>query len=383
MYYYVVITNTNNAVNGVTVATTTSNTATITVEVATIPVTGVTLNKNTTTLTVGDTEQLTATVAPANATNQNVTWISSDPAVASVTNGLITALTAGTTVITVTTTDGSFTAQCTVTIDLPIEDCDRIRTVRIRSFYGVDALAGVNGEKYLSDNDGTLQWSDNANDNSLWYEIPVEDSNTDFYFKNVATGNYIYRDNARSMTACADWQWNRALLSTSNARTDFYKFRRVASNWAWGIHLVNVAEANFANVRNKGAFVLSAINTNHRSCSMPTWNTSVVMGIMPDGGNAFTAIRLDVVSTNVENPDCGEGTPTDINTPQAKSLQAWTHNGRLYVNGLTVGQAWSVYNVSGMIVYQNIADSEKADIPLFVRGVYFIQSGGKTVKIVY
>ena len=90
-------------------------TATCTVTANPVAVTGVTLNKSETTLVVGGEETLTATVAPDNATDKTVTWESSDPTVATVENGKITALKVGTTTITVKTTDGEFTATCTVT----------------------------------------------------------------------------------------------------------------------------------------------------------------------------------------------------------------------------------------------------------------------------
>jgi uncharacterized repeat protein (TIGR02543 family) len=65
----------------------------------------------------GETETLTATVYPDDATNKAITWSSSDTAVATVSNdGTITAVAAGNTTITVTTADGGFTAQCEVTI---------------------------------------------------------------------------------------------------------------------------------------------------------------------------------------------------------------------------------------------------------------------------
>ncbi|MCG9967282.1 S-layer homology domain-containing protein [Pelotomaculum terephthalicicum JT] len=91
-------------------------TCAVTVQAATAA-TGVTLNKTTATISVGATDQLTATIAPSSATNKSVTWSSSDPAVAAVdSNGKITAVAPGTATITVTTTDGGFTATCVVTV---------------------------------------------------------------------------------------------------------------------------------------------------------------------------------------------------------------------------------------------------------------------------
>lgn len=82
-----------------------------------VPVTGVTLNQTSAQLQQGQTVQLTANVAPANATNKQVAWSVSNPSVASVNaSGLVTALAAGTTTVTVTTADGSKTANATITV---------------------------------------------------------------------------------------------------------------------------------------------------------------------------------------------------------------------------------------------------------------------------
>lgn len=84
---------------------------------STIAVTGVTVSPTTVNKAAGLNQQLTATVAPSNATNTSVTWSSSNTAVATVnTNGLITTLSAGTATITVTTVSGSKTATCAVTV---------------------------------------------------------------------------------------------------------------------------------------------------------------------------------------------------------------------------------------------------------------------------
>ncbi len=82
-----------------------------------ISVTGVSLNKNSTTIAEGSTETLTATITPSNALDQAVTWSSNAPGVATVSSsGVVTAESAGNATITVTTHDGSYTATCTVTV---------------------------------------------------------------------------------------------------------------------------------------------------------------------------------------------------------------------------------------------------------------------------
>ena len=90
---------------------------TVTVKQKEIAITGIGLNKSTTSLTEGESETLTATIAPSNATgDKTVKWSSSNEAVAAVdSNGKVTAKKAGTAVITVTSSNGK-TAGCTVTV---------------------------------------------------------------------------------------------------------------------------------------------------------------------------------------------------------------------------------------------------------------------------
>jgi uncharacterized protein YjdB len=84
---------------------------------ATVAVTGVGLGKNAIDMDVNGTAILSATVAPANATNKKVTWSSSDEDTATVSaTGVVTAHADGTATITVTTVDGNKTATCTVTV---------------------------------------------------------------------------------------------------------------------------------------------------------------------------------------------------------------------------------------------------------------------------
>ena len=80
-----------------------------------IAVTSVSLGKNTLSIKKGESAILTATVKPSNATNQSVKWSTSNSNV-TVSNGEVTGKAVGTSVVTVTTDDGGYTAQCTVNV---------------------------------------------------------------------------------------------------------------------------------------------------------------------------------------------------------------------------------------------------------------------------
>ena len=83
-----------------------------------VPVTGITLDKETASIGTGDgTLTLTPIFSPETATNKNVKWASSDNTVATVKDGVVTPLKKGTTTITVTTEDGNFSASCVVTVN--------------------------------------------------------------------------------------------------------------------------------------------------------------------------------------------------------------------------------------------------------------------------
>ena len=85
-----------------------------------VSVTGVSLNKSTLTLEVGEEETLVPTVSPSDASNKKVSWSSNNEAAATVdADGLVSAVAEGTATITVTTEDGGKTATCAVTVTAP------------------------------------------------------------------------------------------------------------------------------------------------------------------------------------------------------------------------------------------------------------------------
>ena len=117
------------AVGTVTVTAKAGNmSAACAVTVNPIPVTSVTLNKTSLALQVGETETLTATVAPDNATDKTVSWRTSDISVASVdVNGKITTYKVGT--ATITATAGGVSATCALTVNpVPVASISLDRT---------------------------------------------------------------------------------------------------------------------------------------------------------------------------------------------------------------------------------------------------------------
>lgn len=110
-----------------------------------VHVTGVSLNKTTLDLGIGNTELLIASVLPYNATNQNIIWSSSNSSIATVNNGSVTAKTEGTVTITATTEDGNFTATCEVrcmSYTLPVLSTLEPTIISIGSYEAIVKLSG-------------------------------------------------------------------------------------------------------------------------------------------------------------------------------------------------------------------------------------------------
>lgn len=111
-----------------------------------IAVESVSLDKETESLYVGKTLDLVASVSPANATNQMVSWATSDESIATVNDGVVSGVKAGEAIIQVTTVDGGKTAQCKVSVT---------KELKVDGYYllGTPNEWSANGQYELEKND--------------------------------------------------------------------------------------------------------------------------------------------------------------------------------------------------------------------------------------
>ena len=144
-------------------------TVTVTYIALTIPVTGVSLNKSSLSLSQGDTETLVATVVPSRATNKSVVWSSSAPSVASVDQGgKVTAKSAGSAVITVTTNDGGFTASCDLTVAAVTETYLRVTPATINAPADRTQFTNADGTLTIEANQS---WTAEVTSGDDWLDI--------------------------------------------------------------------------------------------------------------------------------------------------------------------------------------------------------------------
>lgn len=108
-----------------------------------VEVAGITLNHATLQLAIGETEQLTVTFSPNDASNKTLTWLCLEASIATVENGLITGVSEGTTTIYVSTLNGK-SAECVVTVG---------KTIVINEAYSNGGRFTDDGTSY-----GDLDW---------------------------------------------------------------------------------------------------------------------------------------------------------------------------------------------------------------------------------
>ena len=108
----------------------------------TVAVTGVSVSPSSTSIEAGKNVTLTATVSPSNATNKNVTWTSSDTTIATVSGGIVTGVAKGNATITATTSDGGYTATCSVTVTKPSGPTEA-------SYIKVSSLSALDSGNYV------------------------------------------------------------------------------------------------------------------------------------------------------------------------------------------------------------------------------------------
>lgn len=118
-----------------------------------VNVTSISLNKITDVLTVNAVDTLIATVSPVTATNQTVTWTSSNTNIVNVFNGVVMAVSLGTAMVTATTVDGLKSASCMVVVNQAATSISLNKTSAILTLFGNDTLiATVNQSTGTSQN---------------------------------------------------------------------------------------------------------------------------------------------------------------------------------------------------------------------------------------
>lgn len=274
----------------ITVKTVDGNkTATSAITVAAIPVASVSVSPTSVSLYAGNTQQIAATIAPANATNKNVTWSSSNNAIATVnSSGLVTAVTSGSVMITATAQDGNKTASAAITVNPNTNFTVYFYKpsnwgTGIKIYYWSALPAGVLA-------------------NATWPGVNITDSGNGWYsytFTNVTSTNLIFNDGT---SQTADLNRNKTGWYMNNTWYD--------SNPGTGVAVISVslsptsAALNVGGTQQLTPTVLpsnatnKSVNYSSNNTSVATVNTSGLITAVANGTATITVTTVDGSKTS-------------------------------------------------------------------------------------
>lgn len=286
---------------------------------AAIPVTGVSISPTSASIPVGATTQLTATVAPANATNKNVSWVSSNTSVATVSStGMVTGVAAGNATITVTTQSGNKTASSAITVTTV--------TTGFPGYYNIisrNSGKGLDVTNNATNSGAQIQQYDISNGggaNQRWKFVPAGGGNYNIIVKSTqmclapsaagtANGEKVQQ---RTCGAGNEFKWTVIALGGG-----FYKIVNVNSGKLLDVE--GVSTANGANIQlwadNGGGFnqqwsFVQVETTSSRIGSTPPDQQQVIPGestietglhVSPNPANSYVNIHSNyLINGNVE-----------------------------------------------------------------------------------
>lgn len=254
---------------------------TVTVAGQTVSVTGVSVNPTSLNLSVGASYRLVATVVPSNATNKSVTWSVRDDDIATVSgDGVVTGVSAGTTVVTVRTVDGNYTATCLVTVNnvgsLSAENVEMTGTATSAS----SKLTAVNmdGSTLVATCDAA--WVTN---------LEVDTSGTIFYVRIRTTQNMNTSPSRSTVVTVTGYD-----IGSAKRTTTFTLTQNVKSVYDVPCTAINIfGESTLQNSGNSAEYN-AAYSPN--GCTMTSCNWSIVSGsqyieIVPSGNQCVVNVK--------------------------------------------------------------------------------------------
>ena len=324
-----------------------------------IPVTGVSLNKNSLTLAVSKSETLIATVTPSESVVKSVVWTSDKPEIATVdADGLVTAVMSGNAKITVTTVDGGFTATCDVTVVQPVTGISLNKNAMTLNVTETEKLiATVSPE--LADNKA-ITWTSNKP------EIATVD--TDGLVTAVMPGN------AKITVTTVDGGFTATCDITVIQPVTGISLNKNAMT-------LNVAETEklIATVTPENAINKSVIWSSSNS-EIATVDDNGLVTALKAGNAEITVMTVDGEFKAMCNVTVND--PSGINSPMASGAKVFVNGNTITISGVEKDVPVFIYSMSGVLISTITSEGEDILISLPADTIYVIRTNrGKAIKI--
>ena len=297
----------------------------------------------------GTTLQLTATVSPADAYNQAVTWLSLSPSVVTVdTNGLVTAVGEGVGQIQVTTVDGGFTAISEITvfeigpdgasIQLEAEDADILAGVEI-----YDLPAGGQGINYVEAGDSITFTNVVFSESGIYkieYKLGTNQDGAEISL--LVDGATIATD---AVPNTGDWDTMITLQSGGYfaADTGSHTIRVLAGSAAWQWNMDYFTVTKVADVGDP--VPVDGVSVSPSSSSIPAGTTVQLTATVSPADASNKSVTWTSLNPSVATVD-GNGLATGVAEGSAGIVATTVDGGFAATNQLTVTAGLSVTGVA-------------------------------------
>ena len=322
-----------------------------------VAVQSVTLDAEEITLYVDETHLLTATVLPDYAINKNVTWTSNNEAIATVEEGFVTAVAAGTAIITVITEDGGLTATCTVNVlqkhilTLQVNPTGT-GTATGEGEYAAGVSVTVNATPYANYEfvawmDGTTQLSTNE---TYTFNMPAADITYTATFQGVNKSIVVESSPAEggTITGAGTYRYGTQATLTANPNPN-YKF----VNWTEdGVVVETNSTYSFIVTDDRVLIAHFILDTYTVICNTPNNGTLIITS---DGVTVPSNTQVDygTVLTITATPDSNY------------VLISLTVNGADFTNGDTYTVISATYIIAAFAPKQGISDIKATDFTIY------------------
>ena len=287
-------------------------------------ITGISLNKTSTTIEVGNSETLSTTITPSNATNKNVTWTSSNTKVATVdNNGKVNGLSRGEVTITVRTNNNK-TATCKVTVkekkkEYKVSYTTHVQNIGWQDYIGDGEMAGTSGRSLRLEGI-KIKLENQEYDGDIEYRTQVQDIGWQDFVKNDAmsgtsgqskrleaieirlTGEISNHYDIYYRVHAQDVGWMTWAKNGERSGTEGYG-RRLE-----GIEIILVEKGQNpperTDIRTNKKFVRKTV-TYRTHVQNYGWQASVADGAM--SGTSHESKRLEGIEISLYKPESGSG----------------------------------------------------------------------------
>ena len=290
-------------------------------ETKTISVTGISINKTSTTIVVGGTEQLSAIVSPTDASNKGVIWSSNNTSIASVNNGLVTAKAEGSATITAKTSDGGFSATCTVEVSA--------KSVSVESV-SLDHTSYEMEQSTQMILTATINPSNATNQNLNW-----ESSNEEVLTVKDGVVNALREGEATVTVTTEDGNYKATCTFKVNAMSDYYVLEKANNTTHDSWELSSLLGAQY--------FVLDGA----KSIELLQGKTITEIFIGVNKTFQGTSMTLNLYLVDLDNPLPSAWTLHQTITRQVVASEKWSQA----IDELTIPEGYTIgYNATSSTI---------------------------------